>query len=251
LSFSLLEKADIDPSDIFILDRTYDACLFRVGKTRYIYGEEPGSKRFDSHFLARLRSSKVRSVEDAFREYAGRLSDEQYTRVQNGDIYWHGPFFYEPHPELDTRVLKRRAVTMKLKVDGVEAAMVKLPWVKNWIRGSVHRDMNYGYGVDKSRIRVVRIDGVPCYVVLKPGESRCRIPKNAFLEDGELYVNKRLVNQYGFGYGVSFVARDAVTTRDGLYVRGTVRNHDYKMLRLGTVWHRVVDNNAKMVWRDL
>jgi hypothetical protein len=79
------------------------ASLIRYKGKYYLSSIDPGSKDY-SYFLCELKG-KPASVEAAFRDLAGNLTDEEYQSYQEGIIQRQGEYFLKP-VELTTKDLK-------------------------------------------------------------------------------------------------------------------------------------------------
>ena len=99
------------------------ASLIRVGTRRYLSSLDSSSRRY-AFYLVELRSRRVNKVEDAFRDLAGRLNDEQYRTYLCGDIKRQGEYFLESS-EYTTKDLKKKARKTKTKLSGVLEVQVK------------------------------------------------------------------------------------------------------------------------------
>jgi hypothetical protein len=77
-----------------------------------------------------------------------------------------------------------------------------------------------------------------------------QLPKGSFIKNGHLVTMESMMHQYDLSndIGNPHVARDAIQTSDGLYIRGTLRHPEHKMLRLGEIWSKVNKNTAIGSW---
>jgi len=273
IPFSALQAAEVKPEDVFILDVTEDtwetvkrknpktgemeehqihhlgASLVRVGTKRYLSSIDNSSRRY-MFYLVELKSRRVNTVEDAFRDLAGSLSDEQYERYLLGEIKRQGEYFLEPRSELITRELKKKAKKTRVKLEGILDVKVKTPHSKRVVKEVIRRE-NMGYGgIGREQIQVMRQRGVPYYVLLDRGHAGLIIPKGAIIRGNSMYVGNALVKQFDLSHGIGnpHVARDAIQTPDGLFVQGTLRHTEHRMIRMNNTWHRVYKNTARGSW---
>lgn len=225
------------------------ASLIRSGTRRYLSSIDNSSRRH-SFYLVELRSRRVKSVQDGFRDLAANLDDEQYRRYLLGEIKRQGEYFLEPQPELNTKKLKKQAKKIKTQLRGILKVRVKTPQLKTKINDLIRREaMGYG-GITKEQVRVIRHGGLPYYVILTWNHTSLKIPKEAFIENNSIVVQGDLVKHFDLnnGDGNYHLARDTIQTADGLYIRGTLRHPEHRMIKMGNIWHRVYKNTAVNSW---
>ena len=271
IPFSALRGANIKPEDITILDVTKDtwektsrldkygneiqihhlgASLIRIGTKRYLSSIDDGAKGRSTFFLVELKSRRINTVEDGFRDLASKLDDKQYKLYQEGTILRQGEYFLEPHPELTIKDLKKKSKGLPVKLDGVIDLKVKTPKTKRIVNNVMHRE-NMGFGgCSREQIQVIRREGLPYYVLLDRDHAGMKIPADAVIKNNHLFVHDKLVHQYDLSQGIgnAHMARDTIQTPDGLFVRGTIRHDEHKMLRLREIWNKVYKNTAVNSW---
>jgi len=276
IPFSSLQGAGVKPEDALILDVTSDtyetvnrrnpktgemeeyqihhlgASLIRIGCRRYLSSIDNSSSNGGSYYLVLLKSRWVNTVEDAFRDLAGNLSDEQYKMYQDGGILRQGEYFLKP-TRITTRELKRKAKKMPVKVRGVLDVKVKTARSKQSVNRVIQRERMGMGGCRREQIQVIRRNGVPYYVLVDRASIGMEIPSSAVIKDGHLVNMDSLVHQYDLsnGNGNAHLARDCIKTMDGLYIRGTLRHNQHRMIRMGNIWHRVFQNTAVGSWSAL
>lgn len=273
IPFSSLQGAGIKPEGVVILDVTEDtytsstrknpktgeieqyqihhlgASLIRVGTKRYLSSIDASATRGGAYFLVELKSCRVNTVEDAFRDLAGNLTDDQYEKYQQGIILRQGEYFLEPCT-VKTRQLKKKAKKTAVKVSGVLDVKVKNRHSKRCVNEVIRRE-NMGYGgCHREQIQVIRRKGVPYYVLLERDYAGMQIPKDSFIKDGHLVTRESLVHQFDLSNGVGnlHVARDAIKTSGGIFIRGTLRHNQHRMIKMRNIWHRVIKNTAIDSW---
>ncbi len=273
IPFSSLHGAGIKPEDVVILDVTEDtytsstrknpktgeieqyqihhlgASLIRIGTKRYLSSIDASAAGSGAYFLVELKSRRVNTVEDAFRDLAGTLTDEQYEKYQQGIILRQGEYFLDPS-EVTTRHLRKKAKKTPVKVQGVLDVKVKNRHSKRCVNEVIRREnMDYG-SCHREQIRVIRRKGVPYYVLLEHDHVGIQLPKDSFIKDGHLVTRESLVHQFDLsnGMGNPHVARDAIKTSGRIYIRGTLRHNQHRMIRMQNLWHRVIKNTAIDSW---
>ena len=273
IPFSSLRAAQVKPEDITILDvsdDTYEtvqrkdpttreikeykihhlgASLIRVKTKRYLSSIDNGSKRH-TFFLVELRSHQVNTIKEAFRDLAGKLSEEQYRGYLLGEIERQGEYFLEPHPEVATKELIKKAKKQTINVKEALKVLVKTPVTKRMIRDVISRqNMGYG-GCSKEQIQVIRRDGVPYYVLLDRNSHITKIPDDAMVQGNQLVLKERMVKQFDLSYGIGnpHIATHALQTTDGVYITGTLRHREHRMISLGNTWYKVYKNTAMGSW---
>lgn len=273
IPFSSLHGAGIKPQDAVILDVSRDtyetinrrnpktgeieqyqihhlgASLIRIGSKRYLSSIDNGASRGGSYYLVLLKSRQVTSIEDAFRNLAGNLSDDEYKRYQAGEILRQGEYFLEPY-RIKTKELKKKAKKIPVKIKGVLDVNVKTSQSKQSVNRVIQRERIGMGGCGREQIQVIRRKGVPYYVLLDRAYIGMEIPRSAVVKDGHLVNLEYLVHQYNLSNGVgnAHVARDAIKTADGLFIRGTLRHNQHRMIRMRNIWHRVIQNTAVGSW---
>lgn len=270
---SALQGAEIKPEDVFILDVNDDswvtikrknpkttereehqvhhlgASLIRIGTRRYLSSLDTSSRKY-TFYLVELQSRRVNTVSDAFRDLAGNLTDQQYQDYQQGNIIRQGEYFLESHPELSTKNLKKYAKRIPTKIKGVNKVVVKTPKKKRLIKDLI-RQGSWGYGgITKDQVSVLKQNGIPYYVIVDQDHNSLAIPKDAIIKENHLMTYMPMVNQYDLSDGVGnpHMARDAILTPNGLYIRGTLRHPEHRMIRMNNTWHRVYKNTARNSW---
>ena len=186
-------------------------------------------------YLVELKSRRVNTVEDAFRNLAASLTDKQYQKYQLGNIQRQGEYFLEAHPEISTRDLKKQAKGMPVKIKEVLEVTVKTSYRKRVVNDLIRRE-NMGYdGITREQVKVMRQNGIPYYVIFNRDHIDLDIPKDAIIRENHLVTYKPMVNQYDLSQGVGnpHIARVAIRTVDSLSVRETVRHSEHKMVRMG------------------
>jgi hypothetical protein len=273
IPFSALHAAGIELEDVTIVDVTDDsyetvkrrnpktgeieehrihhlgASLIRRGTMRYLSSIDSSSRRH-SYYLVELRSRRVNKVVDGYRDLAANLNDEQYSKYLLGDIRRQGEYFLEPHSELSTMELKRKARKIKTRLRGVLKIRVKTQKTKEMIKDLIRRDrLGYG-GIAKEQVRVMRQDGIPYYIVLTWNNTGLKIPKDVTIENNSIVVQGKLLKNFDLnnGDGNHHLARDVIQTLSGLYIRGTLRHPEHRMIRMGNIWHKVYKNTAVNSW---
>ena len=288
IPLSSLEGAHINPKGITLIDITKDfyttvkvknkdgkveekdvhhlgASLFRVKRKLYLSSLDYGSRRMP-FFLVRIRSNKgIRTVEQAFRELAANLTDEQYKNYQAWNtndkelftspqyVKRQGEYFLIPHPELKTEDLLEN--TRNFSVEHM------IP-VRQIISATSESTKSINQAILSGEIKLDRVKSFRYkkkeYLAilyypedLKLNEKVIKLKKKA--EGYQLYhVESRLIHRQfdlAGGTGNSHTARDAIRTKDGkLYIRGTLRHPEHRMIRMGEVWHEVVKNTALESW---
>ena len=274
IPFSALQGAGVNAEDIVIIDVTEDtletvkrknpktgeieeyhihhlgASLFRVGTRRFFSSIDTGARGWGSFYLVELKSRRINTVDDAYRDLAGNLDDKQYSEYQLGRIKRQGEYFLIPQPGLTTRELKKKAKKMPVKLKGVLDVKVKTSHSKRIVNNVIHRE-NMGYGgCSREQIQVIRKEGVPYYVLLERDHAGMQIPKDSFIKDGHLVTRESLVHQFDLSNGVGnpHVARDAIKTSGGIFIRKTLRHNQHRMIRMCNIWHRVIKNTAIDSW---
>ena len=274
IPFSALSGADINPESCIVLDVTEDtyetvkrknpdtgeiedfvihhlgASLIRIGTRRYLSSLDFSSRR-PMFYLVELKSRRGNTVEDAFRDLAGRLSDKQYKQYQLKEILRQGEYFLEPHPEIKTRELKKKARRTKKRVDGILDVKLKTKNTKKGIRAAINRykhDNMAGYHYEQ--IGIFRQGNVPYYVLFDREHMGKKIPKSAIIEKDHLVEKTLMVHGFDLSMGIGnpHTARDMMQTGDGMFVRGTLRHPEHRMIRMGDTWHRVYGNTAVNSW---
>ena len=196
-----------------------------------------------------IKENEVDLIEDAFRDLAGNLTDDQYEKYQQGIILRQGEYFLEPCT-VTTRHLKKKARKTPVKVPGVLDVKVKSRHSKRCVNEVIRRE-NMGYGgCRREQIQVIRRKGVPYYVLLERDHAGMQIPKDCFVKDGHLVTRESLVYQFDLSNGVGnpHVARDAIKISGGIFIRGTLRHNQHRMIKMRNVWHRVIKNTAIGSW---
>ena len=109
--------------------------------------------------------------------------------------------------------------------------------------------MGFG-GISKEQIRVLRYRGVPYHVLLDRNHSGMIIPKNVVVQGNSVLIDSKIVKQYDLSQGIGnpHVARDAITTSEGIFIRGTLRHQEHRMSKMGNIWHKVYKNTAINSW---
>jgi len=277
--FSSLQAADIEPEDVVLLDITEDsyetvkrrdpktgemkeyqlhhlgASLIRVGYKRYLSSIDSTSKSDrQQFFLVELQSRRVNTVEEAFRDLAGKLSDEQYERYLAGEIQRQGEFFLEPKLELSTRELKQQAKRVKRRHPGVLSIRVKTPDVKEYVKQATRKYLstkNYLDSINPELIKVRRENGIPYYIQLDADSTIRTLSDDAFIEDNMVMCEGAMIHWHDLsgGDGNPHHARDAILTKDNeTFIRGTLRHDEHKMIKMGNTWHQVFMNTAVNSW---
>ncbi len=273
IPFSSLHGAGIPPEDAMILDvsdDTYEtinrknpktgemeqyqihhlgASLIRIGSKRFLSSIDNGANRGGSYYLVLLKSRQINTIEDAFRNLAGNLSDDEYKKYQAGEILRQGEFFLEPC-KISTRELKRKAKKIPVKIKGVRDIKVKTAQSKQSVNRVIKRERIGMGGCRREQIQVIRRKGVPYYVLVDRDHIGMEIPRAAIVKNGHLVNLEALVHQYDLSNGVgnAHVARDAIKTSDGLFIRGTLRHNQHRMIRMRNIWHKVIQNTAVGSW---
>ena len=234
------------------------ASLVRCGRRRFLSSIDASSKRHQ-FFLVELKSRRVNSVEGAYRDLAGNLTDEQYQRYKLGEIQRQGEFFFEEKPDLKTRELKKTARNTKVRMKGVLDVRRKTQHMKEHVKKSTRRYLRDEYGYAPEQVSVVRRDGIPFYVLFDKEHMGQTIPGDAELKPGSdstvsakglIFVNETLLHQFDLsgGDGHPHCTRDFIQTPDGMFARGTVRHPEHEMIRLGNTWNQVFVNTALGSW---
>lgn len=203
IPFSALQNAGIKPEHIIIVNVTEDsyetwtrknpdtgeteeyrvhhlgASLIKHKNKLFLSSIDATSKNHQ-FFLVELRSKTLSNVDEAYRDLAGNLSDEQYQMYLSGQIKRQGEYFLEPCPEISTAHLKQQIKTI---YNGSEEP------------GNILRCFDLSGG-----------DGHPHH------------------------------------------ARDAIISKQDIYIRGTLRHREHKMISMGPIWHKVYENTAKHSW---
>ena len=109
--------------------------------------------------------------------------------------------------------------------------------------------MGFG-GCSREQIQVIRRKNIPYYVLIDHDYIGMEIPNDALVKDGNLVTMETLLHRYDLSCGVgnAHVARDAILTSDGLFIRGTLRHRQHRMIRMKNIWHRVIRNTASGSW---
>jgi len=276
IPFSSLQGAGIKPEDVVILDVTEDtytsstrknpktgeieqyqihhlgASLIRVGTKRYLSSIDTSATRGGAYFLVKLKSCRVNTVEDAFRDLAGNLTDDQYQKYLDGKILRQGEYFFEPHPELKLKDLRQKAKKLLVRVKGIQDVKVKTSKVKQSVCAATRAYLGSDgvRGFSHENVRVIRSKKVPYYILFDPYYNGSKVLANVVVDDNKLFTREELVHQYDLSHGVgnAHVAREAMQTSDGLFVIGTIRHSDHKMTRLQEIFHRVYKNTAVGSW---
>ena len=232
------------------------ASLVRYKHRRFLSSIDNSSKRYQ-YFLVELQSRRINNVEDAFRDLGKNLNDEQWERYQVGEIKRQGEYFLEPHPDITTRELKKKAKAHKIKrrVPNIISLVPKTPRWKNSVKEATRRFRSTGSheeGVDPDCIKVMQFDDVKYYVQINADYPNMTIPENATLQNGVLFTveHPQLLNQFDLsgGDGNPHTARDFIKTPDGNFIRGTLRHDEHKMVKMGNTWHQVFINTARGSW---
>ena len=102
-TYTEVTRYDKDGNPYKAQEHHLGASLIKYKGKYYLSSIDPGSKDY-SFFLCELKG-KPSSVEEAFRDLAGNLSDEEYRGYQEGKILRQGEYFLKP-VELTTRDLR-------------------------------------------------------------------------------------------------------------------------------------------------
>lgn len=232
------------------------ASLVRYKHRRFLSSIDNSSKRHQ-YFLVELQSRRVNTVENAFRDLGKNLTDEQWERYRLGEIKRQGEYFLEPHPDLTTRELKKKAKVHKIKrrVPNIISLVPKTPHWKNSVKEATRRFRSTGSheeGVDPDCIKVMKFGDVRYYVQINAEYPNMTIPENAFVKGRALFTveHPQLLNQFDLsgGNGNPHTARDFIETPDGNFIRGTLRHDEHKMVSMGNTWHQVFVNTARGSW---
>ena len=148
------------------------------------------------------------------------------------------------------RELKRKAKKLPVKVKGVLDVKVKTSQAKQSINQVIQRERMGLGGCRREQIQGIRRKGVPYYVLTDRDNIGMEIPRSAVVRNGHLVNLESLVHQYDLsnGSGNAHIARDAIKTSDGLFIRGTLRHNQHRMIRMRNIWHRVIKNTAVNSW---
>jgi len=317
IPFSALNGAGLNPKNLVILDVTEDwyetkkvknkktgeieekfihhlgASLVREkGKNiRYFSSIDRGSKRHQ-YYLVQLKSRNVSTVEEAYRDLAGNLSDEQYERYQRGEILRQGEFFLEPHPELTKKDLLKKARKIRIRkiITYEDLPLIIEPYEYGGLTKFIVRDIavktpETHKNVEKVAKRINILDykcigvkkqkSIGFYVISEAFGNPAQIRHYAYPEhakqdfqklldalDLSLFENKTIgwkaklncaldiLRYYDLsrGEGNPHIATRAILTDDGVYIQGTLRHPEHKMIRMGNIWHKVYKNTAVNSW---
>jgi hypothetical protein len=274
IPYSSLTSAHITPAEITILDSTHDtyehhrrrnpktqtqedytihhlgAALFRIGMKRYLSSIDQSSTQHHAYYLVELRSRRINTIEDAYRDLAGALTDLQYQHYQEGRIQRQGEYYLEPHPTQTTKQLHKKALYTPQPLPGVLSIKIKTPRTKQQIRKLIHQHhMGYG-GVDHHQLRVLRNNGVSYYILMDQDHMDKPLPSDAYICNGYVMTKHTKMKNYDLSHGVGnpHIATEAIRTPQGFYIRKTLRHPEHRMIRMGAIWHRVYPNTARHSW---
>ena len=164
-----------------------------------------------------------------------------------------GEYFLVPHPELETKDLIENAKNFVIRKENPQ-----VHWV---VEKTSEIDENIRKMLSKGKIKYSSIH--PIKYRGKDYLVKTYLPMNFYPEDFELKPDGRgnfkfydiqrgpIHHRYDLsnGHGNAHVARDAVFTKDGkIFIRGTLRHREHKMIRMGDVWHEVIKNTALDSW---
>jgi len=283
IPFSALHAAGINPRDIEIIDIRPDeyieykdpktgmtryrhilgASLFKANDQYYLSSTDSLSKRYmdRNYYLVRLKDA-AKTVDEAFRQLAGSLTDDEYDSylkwenlinehrgyLNTGDVInkqmsyvkRQGEYFLIPTNKT-TKELKKNAVDYPTEVKGISDVAAATERVEQVVK----KLKDEGYG---NRIHELIYNGTKYYVLTE--NSNVKLPERVIVNGRKLlYPTKSILRNFNISpNGNPHVATEVLHCRDGIYVRGTLRHEEHLTIHMGKIWHKVKMNTAVNSW---
>jgi len=228
------------------------------------------------YFLVKLKH-KPKTVEEAFRLLADGLSDEQYKDLQlwenkvrhwthkmefiieqNKHVKRQGEYFLIPTRKTTKELLSQsmpiplekicnRIRFIHLLVDDKYSILEATPEIESRIEDL--KNPNYVSYVNEDQLCVIKQGNRKFYLIadlrFKPKKIIVRKQRNGIYRG---YAIGKVKHVNLSDRGNPHIATEAILTKEGLYIRGTLRHPEHKTIYMQNVWHKVVRNSALQSW---
>jgi hypothetical protein len=236
------------------------ASLIRYKNKCYLSSIDSGSKGH-AYFLVEL-PKQVNTVEDAFRILANNLITEEWKQYQEGIIKRLGEYFLIPTNQ-KTKTLKETSKrTYRLSPINNRIVEINLLTPEKIQKiEQIKKDFDTcGYDYDKVhhlylRLLFITYKGKEYVISFANMAQQSFLPSNFVIRKNKgkykIYSSsdKGIIKNFDLsnGGGNPHVATEAVISKwnNAIFIRGTLRHTQHKMISLGKIWHKVIKNTAK------
>lgn len=232
------------------------ASLIRYKNKYFLSSIDSGSKRY-SYFLVEL-PKKCLTVSEAFRCLANKLNDDEYNKYLNGEIKRQGEYFLIP---TDIKLKDKKDIKKIEQISFINRNINKIYLLDNDIREklkSIEQDFdNTIEDWDKkhhlfNRIKIIKSNSKEYAIEFNQYVEKIELPKTYKIKQIKgkyvlISYSDKVIKNFDLSQGVgnSHIATETIKDKDNnIYIRGTLRHREHKMITLKDVWHKVIKNSA-------
>lgn len=252
------------------------ATLIKYKKKYYLSSIDPGSKNY-AYFLVELPKVPEKhniiwigkyvkhamnynhTVTEAYRLLASNLNDKEYQLYLNDEIKRQGEYFLIP-TELKTKLLKDNAIPIKQANqelnNEIQEIQLRTPHIEKCLANAAI-DFSNSSEEDKknhdlNRYAQIKAGNKKYVVVFRDIANQIKLPDKFKIQGQQILTlsDEGVFKNFDLseGIGNQHIATETIKTRGNIFIRGTLRHREHRMISLKRVWHRVIKNTAVNSW---